>query len=392
MKNLKDLEPHVLDKKAFKSFLEIGFPTKKVEEYKYLDLTFLNDRDLKPIDSNLNLDSNLDSLKPYLFNEKDFYNLVFINGKFHESISNVPNSIKISKILNRSTTSHSLRNLNLSFNIERLKFHFTQNLDKPIAFVHINSCENLDSRSVFTNNEISLDKNVKIQMIDKFVNHKQNDLLNNNIFDIRLDSNSYLDHYIIEKSENLQFNHYKIEIDDFAKYKGFLINTKSKISRFDFEINLNKTEAAAEINGIYIAENTQTLDHYIKTNHKSKKTYSSHYLKGIIKDRAKGIFYASTIAEKNAQKIEAKQLNKNLLLDKTAKSFSKPELWIKADDVKCSHGSTTGQLDKEALFYLQSRGFEKKDARELLLKAFIEEIIEKIDQKDIKKHIKDKIL
>ena len=96
--------------------------------------------------------------------------------------------------------------------------------------------------------------------------------------------------------------------------------------------------------------------------------------------------------KKDAQKIIAKQLNKNLLLDKTAKSFSKPELWIKADDVKCSHGSTTGQLDKEALFYLQSRGFEKKDARNILLKAFIEEIIEKIDQKDIKKYIQNKII
>ena len=301
----------------------------------------------------------------------------------------------ISKIQNRSFEKLALKNLNLAFNKEILELNFTKSLDKPIAFVHINTNNDacLDvkksQKSIYTNYKIAIEKNVQITMIEKFVNYEKNDFFNNNIFDYRLDSNSHLDHYIVQESkDNLQFNHYKIDLEDNATYKSFLLNQKSKISRFDFEINLNKIDSDAQIRGIYLGENTQILDHYIKTNHNFEKTYSSHYLKGILKDKSKGSFYASSIAKKGVKKIVANQLNKNILLDKETVCYSSPELWIKAEDVKCSHGATTGQLDKEAMFYLQSRGFSLEEAKKILVKAFIDEIFEKISDKKIKKLLK----
>ena len=272
-----------------------------------------------------------------------------------------------------------------------LEFNFTKSIERPIAFIHINTSldKKVNKKSIYTNYRVSLFKDVKISMIDKFVNHEKNDFFNNNIIDIFLDENSYLDHNILQESEdNFQFNHYKVDLETNAIYRGFLLNQKSKISRFNFEINLNKIDSDAQINGIYLGENDQILDHYIKTNHNFKKTYSFHYLKGILKDRSKGIFYASTIAKKGVKKIVAKQLNKNILLDNESSCFSRPELWIKADDVKCPHGSTTGQLDFDAIFYLQARGFSFIAAKEILLKAFIDEIFEKIVDENIKKIIK----
>ncbi len=394
---LENLISFVKNKKSWQYFLNKNFPSNKVEEYKYLDLRFLSNFDLKPIEDNLNtsqLDINL--LKRLVFDEKEFYNFVFINGKFLENFSNLPKTLKINKLQNRSSENEkiALKNLNLAFSEKILEFNFTESLKKPIAFVHINARldEKANEKSIYSNYRVSLFKDVKISMIDKFVNYEKNDFFNNNIIDIFLDENAYLDHNILQESEdNLQFNHYKVDLETKAIYRGFLLNQKSKISRFDFEINLNKIDSDAQINGIYLGEKDQILDHYIKTNHSFKNTLSSHYLKGILKDRSKGIFYASTIAKKGVKKIVAKQLNKNILLDNESSCFSRPELWIKADDVKCSHGSTTGQLDLDAIFYLQTRGFSFDAAKEVLLKAFTDEIFEMIIDENIKKIIKEKI-
>ncbi|NGX41579.1 MAG: FeS cluster assembly protein SufD [Candidatus Anoxychlamydiales bacterium] len=389
---LKELDSFVKNRKSWQDFLNTNFPSNKVEEYKYLDLRFLSNRDLQPIEDNFDIDKlDINSLKRLFFDENEFYNLIFINGKFFENFSNLPKALKINKLQNISNEKIALKNLNLSFNFDSLEFNFTKSIEKPIAFIHINT--NLDKKitkkSIYTNYRISLFKDVKISMIDKFVNSEKNDFFNNNIIDIFLDKNAYLDHYILQESkDNLQFNHYKVDLEDKAVYRGFLLNQKSKISRFDFEINLNKIDSDAQINGIYLGKKDQILDHYIKTNHNFEKTFSFHYLKGILKDESKGIFYASTIVKKGVKKIIGNQLNKNILLDNEASCFSRPELWIKADDVKCSHGSTTGQLDKDAIFYLQSRGFSLKKAKEILLKAFIDEIFEKIDNENIKKLIK----
>jgi len=388
---LENLISFVKNKKSWQAFFNKKFPTNKEEEYKYLDLSFLSKRDLKPIEGDLDIDINL--FKRLIFDEKKFYNFVFINGKFIKDFSNLPKDVKINNLQIGSFENEkiALKNLNLAFKEKILEFNFTKSIQKPIAFIHINT--NLDEKSnekaVYTNYRVSLFKNVKISMIDKFINYGKNDFFNNNIIDIFLSENAYLNHNILQESkDNLQFNHYKVDLETKATYRGFLLNQKSKISRFDFEINLNKIESDAQVNGIYLGENDQILDHYIKTNHNFKKTLSSHYLKGLLKDESKGSFYASTIAKKGVKKIVANQLNKNILLDKKASCFSRPELWIKTDDVKCSHGSTTGQLDLDAIFYLQTRGFGFDAAKEILLKAFIDEIFEKIVDKDIKKIIK----
>ncbi|NGX35857.1 MAG: FeS cluster assembly protein SufD [Candidatus Anoxychlamydiales bacterium] len=386
-KDIKNYSSFIKDKKAWGLFLAKGLPTQKQEEYKYLDLSFLDNRDLRPQDANLAL--KLNDVQELLFEDKDFYNLVFINGLFIESFSSIPESLKIERVLNTSNDKHALKNLNLSFNQDCIEFNFTENLEKPIAFVHINSAKDdkLEYRSVYTNYKIEVAKDINIEFLEKFINSEKNKIFNNNVFEIFLNENSTLNHYIHQLSDdNFQFNHYQIEVNKNSEYRGFLVNQKSKIARFDFEINLNDINAKAEIVGIYLAKKDQVLDHYIKTNHRSKKTFSNHYLKGVLDDESQGVFYASTIAQKDAKKIIANQLNKNILLSKKAKSFSKPELWIKTDDVKCSHGSTTGQLDKEALFYLQTRGFSEAQATKILLKAFIDEIFSKIDNSMIKTH------
>ena len=387
------------DTKILAGLLAKFLAKKKIEKYKHLDLDFLRKRELSlsPLEQVKNFD--IKDIKHFLLDESNFYNLVFINAEFKKNLSNFPESLKIKNIKNdeknTEETKSSLKSLNTFFNQEILEFNFTKTVDKPIAFIHINTAKNesYNNLAVYIKHKIHLQESVQIEIFDKFVNFRKNDLFNNNVFEIQLNNNSKLDHFIhLESENNLQFNHYKIGIDKKASYKCFFLNQKSKISRLDFEIDLNNSEAQADIKGIYLAKNNQILDHYIKTSHNDDRTSSNLFIKGMLDDTSKGIFYASTTCQKDVSTIVAKQLNKNILLSKTASCFSKPELWIKSDDVKCFHGSTTGQLDDDALFYLQTRGFDESQATKILQKAFIEEIFSEIKNKEIKKYFEKKFI
>jgi Fe-S cluster assembly protein SufD len=163
------------------------------------------------------------------------------------------------------------------------------------------------------------------------------------------------------------------------------------MARSNIYIDLDGENAECSINCLSLSRGTQHLDNSITVNHNSPHTHSSQLVKSVLFDNSTGVFNGRTVVKKDAQKIEAHQSNKNLLLSKSAKMNSIPQLEIYADDVKCSHGSATGQLDDDALFYFQSRGIPKAEAFVLLVSGFISEVMENIKFVTVKNHIDQKI-
>ena len=161
----------------------------------------------------------------------------------------------------------------------------------------------------------------------------------------------------------------------------------SKLGRSNICVQLDGENAQCNINSLTLSKNNQHIDNNIIVNHNSPKTHSTQFVKSILFDTSTGVFNGRTVVHENAQKITAQQTNKNILLSKKAKMNSNPQLEIYADDVKCAHGSTTGQIDEDALFYLQSRGINKQDAMELMVTGFANEVLDKIPHPEIKKAI-----
>ena len=172
-----------------------------------------------------------------------------------------------------------------------------------------------------------------------------------------------------------------------SKLSIHTISTEGNLIRNNINVSLAGEGSECYLNGLFLGSGNQHIDNHTLVNHDVPNCYSNELYKGILTDKAKGVFNGKVIVKQDAQKTNAFQYNGNLLLSDEAQIYSKPELEIYADDVKCSHGSTTGQLNKEALFYLESRGISKEGAKHLLVYAFAQDVLEKISLPELREKI-----
>jgi Fe-S cluster assembly protein SufD len=210
--------------------------------------------------------------------------------------------------------------------------------------------------------------------------------------EIFLEANSTLNFNIFQEEniETRSLNNTRLKQSENTQSTVNIASLSGAILRNDIKIYLSGENARTEINGIYLPTNEQQFDNYILIEHEKSHGKSRQLFKGIIDGQARSVFSGRVLVDKNAQKTDAGQLNKNLLLTDYAKAYSRPQLEIYADDVQCSHGSSTGQIDKESLFYLQSRGIGEKQAKILMLNAFAKEVIDKISIPEYKNYIENK--
>ncbi|MGI6718439.1 MAG: Fe-S cluster assembly protein SufD [Bacteroidales bacterium] len=262
-------------------------------------------------------------------------------------------------------------------------------LEVPIQLISILSSK----KPLFTNsrNFIFLGKNSHLKLIQCDDDISNFSTFNNNVTEIFVDENSTLDIY---KMHNLS--------NDSVIINSILINQKhsSKVNSFTFEFNagllrsnliskLIEKEASFNAYGIYLQDKEQVMDNYVKVEHIAPECTSEQIYKGILDDMSSSIFTGNVVVNKNAQQTFSSQINRNILLTDKAKAKTKPFLQIYADDVKCSHGATTGLLDEEALFYLQQRGISLENSKKLLMNAFLGEVIEKLDIDELKIRVND---
>ena len=399
---IKDLNHNSLLKENSKLDLEAlnlgSFPKRKEERWKYTPLRFL-----KKINFHNQFNFKIEHLNSLGIPKIDGLVIVLENGKFNSSLSNIIDLMDVELLFlndgnivnNSQEPSHKdyFTNLNFSFLTEKvvLKIKPNVNINEPINFVNIISDDNCISNTQFN---IDIYENSKLHIRQYFLgssNSKDGFINHRNQVSLKSQSSLTIDKF---QDLNQNFNFCNEFIDQEQESK-FIMNTFSAsgiILRNDVFNNVNGKNCHSELNGVFAPIEKQHFDNHTTINHFVADCKSFENYKGVIKESGVGVFNGKVIVHQDAQKIEAFQKNNNILLDDESKIYSKPELEIYADDVRCSHGSTTGRFDEEALFYLRSRGISVKKSLELMTLGFINEVIEKSNDSEYKEFVLKRLL
>ena len=387
---------------ALSQFLATGFPTKKDEEYKYTDLSEAVNKQysLTPKQEFHITKEQLDQLH---LGEEHFDFIVFVNGKFQKALSKI--SVENAEFLTLNNAFSSNKDLvEKYFNQIKPKntaftalndalysdgfFLFVPKntvIEKPIHLFYIS--ENQDENVFYTTrNLLIVEEGAKVEVIESHHNFDETYTFTNSVTEIFVGKNAKADWHKLQNDSRTTYlvdsTFAKQERDSLATVNTFAFGGKLVRNNLDFihtGENINSF-----MNGITIIGNEQLVDHHTAVHHNEPNCESYQNYKGVFKDKAHGVFNGKVFVNKIAQKTNAYQQNNNILLSEGATIDTKPQLEIFADDVKCSHGCTVGQLNDEALFYLRARGISKKEAQALLLYAFANDAMENIDIEPLK--------
>ena len=393
-----DSAVHAIRTKAIQNFEEEGFPSKKDEEWKYTNLKTLLRKDYSLFNKG---DNNVDynTIKPYLISDIDSYNLIFIDGVFNSFLSETTHdesdicvlsaalskpkyNILIDNYFNTvAADKNSLSALNTAFTKEGAYINIPKNtiVSKPIQILNFSTGSEKDVL-IQPRNLIMVGENSHVQIIERHQNLSKNHAFTNAVTEIFVNKRAIVDYYKIQNdtdnSSLIDSTFVQQKQNSVASVSTFSFG--GKLTRNNLEFQHEGEHITSNLNGISILNKDQHVDSHTLVEHKFPNCESHELYKGIYADSSTGVFNGKVIVRQAAQKTNAFQQNNNILMNDGATINSKPQLEIFADDVKCSHGCTIGQLDENALFYMQSRGIPKKEAKALLLYAFGNDVIEKI--------------
>lgn len=381
-------------KKNLTNFIDKGFPNKRIEDWKFSDLNqiissnienliFYNDKTYEPKD------------QISLINKFEHNKIIFINGAISKVDIKYEDDTKvlINNDLDLSNNTNEINPL-VSLNHALASAHIgiivkeNYSLNKPLILYNIT--EDVNSTALNLRTDIKLERNSSLKLVTIFDDQSQNNFINiNQNFDIAQDA--ILKSYKIDQktNSNIKYFYNNINLEKNSISENFIFSTGSKFIKNEVNCNLNGQYSSAFINGVINLKNSQ--HHEIKTNinHLAENTKSYQLIKTVLNDKSKGIYQGKIFVDQKAQKTNGYQLSKALLLNENTEFNGKPELEIYADDVKCSHGSTSGNLDEDSIFYLMSRGLSHKQSKELLINGFLMDAVEKITDLEIKNLIKD---
>ena len=383
-------------KEHFFKFVESGFPSKKLEDWKFSDLKSIINKNIKELKFGFNTIENKSYNLKFIKNF-EHSKIVILNGEFLSAdILDVDKNkieIKNENLIFSESLNEPLNNLNKAFASRLIKLNVLEGkiVEKPLVIYHI--CD-LDSKTNLINTrfELTLHKNSSLSTLNLFED-KSVSGFNNHNFNILINKNSNLKNYIFDlnKNQNLRYSFTNIDIYENSNSENFIYSSGSKFSKYEINSNLKEKYSSAFINGIINLDKNN--HHEIKTNinHLAENTKSYQLIKSVLNDKSTGVYQGKIFVNDQAQKTDGYQLSKALLLNENTEFNGKPELEIYADDVKCSHGSTSGNLDENSIFYLMSRGLNYDQAKKLLIDGFINDVIEKITNIEIQKYLKEAI-
>lgn len=389
---------------SLKKFFQSGFPTKKDEEYKYTNLREITEKNYNFFPNEAHTISKEQIAELHL-GEENFDWIVFINGQLHKELSKI--SIENVELLSfnfalndpkhKDVFDHyfnSIADQNLAFtNLNTayckqgffLKVPKNVVIEKPIHVFYIS--QNQDENTFYnTRNLLIAESGSKIEVIESHHNFDETYVFTNSVTEIFSHQNAKADWHKIQNDSDTSYmidhTFAKQERDSLTTVNTFTFGGKLVRNNLDFIHNGENINSF--MNGITIIDDEQLVDHHTAVHHKTPHCESYQNYKGIYKGKSHGVFNGKVFVDKIAQKTNAYQQNNNILLDEGATIDSKPQLEIFADDVKCSHGCTVGQLNEDALFYLRARGISKQKAMGMLLLAFANDAMENIDIEPLK--------
>jgi Fe-S cluster assembly protein SufD len=400
---------HQLRKKAIEDFALLNFPTNKNEEWRFTNISPLLKHKFTPaVEAHLVPNADVEKFR---FKQMKCAWMVFINGFYSESLSNL--SVLEDKITVKSISTALMENNPI------LKKHFNQYVDSSGyiftalstaftmdgAFVHIPANIKIDEpihvlflstsgREEILSHPRNLfiaDKNSRSLIIEHYAGLDNSVYFTNSVTEIFVGENAVLHHTKIQEESKYSFHFARMETEQEmdSNFTSNMISLGGEITRNDFNVRLNGTGCETELNGLFLTDGTQLFDAHTLIDHASPYCNSHELYRGILDEKSRGVFNGKVIVRKDAQKTNAFQENNNIILSDEALVNTKPQLEIFADDVKCSHGATVGQLDNEALFYLKSRGIGKEKSREILLHAFASDVVRRLKVEKVKDHIEN---
>ena len=398
---------HEMRTRSLKQFEEIGFPTKKEEAWKYTSIAKLlkNDYSIFPKKETT---IELKNVKKFFLYDIDTYKIVFIDGVYSPFLSDTTHDgidvclmsaaltrdkykATIEKYFNTiAKQDDSLTALNTAFTKEGAYIFIPKSVvaEKPIQIIHFSTSEQ-GPMLLQPRNLIVAEENSQVQIFERHQSLVSHQVLTNSVTEIFAAENAIVDYYKVQND----LEEASLIDNTYVSQKG-----KSHVSVHTFSFggklirnNLNFYQKGEYIDstmkGITIIGDKQHVDHYTLVDHAQPNCESHQDYKGIYADKSVGVFNGKIYVNQIAQKTNAFQKNNNILLDDTATINTKPQLEIFADDVKCSHGCTIGQLDESAMFYLRSRGIPEKEAKALLMFAFSNNVLDSVKIPELKNRI-----
>ena len=406
--NEKDIDSYVhsIRSKAIKKFESEGFPTKKLESWKYTSLKRALKYDYKLFPSQKDI-IDFKDIQDYLINDIESYKIVFVNGKYYSNLSETTHEgmdicilssaltqskydLIIENYFDKISKKDGITSLNTAFSHEGAYIHIPKNIqvDKPIQILHFSTGEN-ESLMFQPRNLIVVDENSQVEIIERYQSITNNNVLVNSVSEIYVNKKSNVKHYKIQndkKSSSLIDNSF-VSQEHSSSYNLHTFSFGGDLTRNNLNIFQNDQRIESTINGITIIDDEQHVDHNTLIHHKEPNCTSHQDYKGIYGGQSVGVFNGRVLVEKEAQKTNAFQANNNVLISDKASINTKPQLEIFADDVRCSHGCTIGQLDNNALFYLRSRGIPEKEATALMMFGFANKVLTSVQNQEIKSMI-----
>ena len=398
---------HEVRSAAIKTFEKQGFPNKKMEAWKYTSLKSLEKIDFSLFPKN-SPSLEYSAVKEYFLHEVDTYKIVFVDGVYssylsettHQGIDVCLMSAALTKDMYKpvieayfnkiAPLEENLTALNTAFSKEGAFIHIPKNTQamKPIEIIHL-ATGAASALMLQPRNLIVVNQNAEVQIVERHQSLTENEVFTNAVTEIFADKSAIVDFYKIQNdahTASLVDNTY-IDQKDHSVVKVHTFSFGGKLIRNNLNFYQNGERIDSTMKGVTIIGDKQHIDHHTLVHHRQPNCESHQDYKGIYDGSSTGVFNGKIIVDRLAQKTNAFQQNNNLLISDKATINTKPQLEIFADDVKCSHGCTIGQLDQDALFYLQSRGIGKKEAQALLMYAFANNVLASVRIPELKRRI-----
>lgn len=395
----ENLVPSTISNEATESALnllsKLEFPTRKSEDWKYTRINKIIKQNYIQKDSDYEINT-----KDFINETLNAINIFVINGNYSIELSETNNisGLRLEKISNNDVNYNSLANnksaiftaINTAYANNGLSILVQKNtkIKQPIHIININTESNViaNPRTL-----IVLEQSSELEVIQSFYAPDIANTFTNALTEVLIKENSKFtltkienegaSASIISTVEVKQLNDSSLRINTITKRQDF--------ARNDVNVKVDGQNCETYLNGAYAPINKEHIDNHTRVDHLQPNCMSSEIYKGVLNDKSVGVFNGKVIVHVDAQKIQAYQKNNNVLISDTATMNAKPELEIFADDVKCSHGTTTGQFDEEAIFYLQARGISKNTAKQMLVEAFMDEVYNEIENEELRTHVKE---
>ncbi|MBI3999164.1 MAG: Fe-S cluster assembly protein SufD [Candidatus Omnitrophica bacterium] len=393
-------------KRAVRDFSNLGFPTLREENWKYTNVNSIAQTSFAFPSDHAAPQLSAGQLEPFGFGGSRGQRFVFVNGFYASELSseapsrNGPRAESLESVLTRDPKlaepylarlapydRHIFTALNTAFMHQGAFIYLPEGkvLNEPIHLLFVSSPQ--EEAMIFQPRVLIVaGKNSRAAVIENYVSLGSSPYFTNTVTEIVLEEGAFLEHYKLQRESENAFHVGTTHVRQSraSKFRSFSLALGAKLCRNNLNVNLDQEGAGCTLNGLYLVTGEQHVDHTTLIDHSKPNGTSNQIYKGILSGKATGVFSGKVLVHKDAQKTDAHQINKNLLLSDQSTMNTKPQLEILADDVQCTHGAAVGQLDEKAIFYFETRGISREKARKLLSYGFANEVIQAISYEPIR--------